>query len=236
MRRYIKYKYFNLCNKYNLTNAQKKEIYRIIKRILFHKEFQRRFEDDFMHHGNTSLSEHILEDTIVTYKLSKKKSNINLDLALKISMMHDLYTLPWQNTMIKKNKFIHKHGFTHPIEAAINSLNWFKKEFDDEEKAKILIDGIVHHMYPLPVTSLNNLETNDLELNNYELLKNISDKNKELLIKSTNRNRIKGVSISKSKYSEGKIMSKADKKVSINQFSNIDDYLALVTGKNNSII
>lgn len=55
--------------------------------------------DEYYHHDKITLGEHILEDTIVTYLLSKKhKKNpkYNTNVASKIAMMHDLnmYPLP----------------------------------------------------------------------------------------------------------------------------------------------
>lgn len=228
----------NIFNKYRLTKIEQKEIYDIIKDIFLHKEFQKRLTDDFPHHGSTTLGEHILEDTIVTYILSKKKKykDVNLEYALKIAMMHDLYTIPWQNRGIKKNSFFHKHGFAHPIEAVINSINWFEDEFKDETKSRILIDSIVHHMYPFPVMSYYDNKKNELELLNNNLINNISKMNKKILIESTNRNRIGKVSLTRCKYKEGKLMSKADKISSIKQIRNISDAIALLTGKNKSLI
>ncbi len=44
---------------------------------------------------------HILEDTVTTYLLYKRKikdkESFNLPLALRIAMLHDLYTESWQN-------------------------------------------------------------------------------------------------------------------------------------------
>ena len=53
-------------------------------------------------------------------------------------MMHDLYTIPWQNNNnIKKSKLVLRHGFAHPLEAAINSMVWFKKEFNNAMAEKV---------------------------------------------------------------------------------------------------
>lgn len=150
-------------------------------------------------------------------------------------MMHDLYTRPWQNSGIKK-QFFHKHGFVHPIEAVINSSIWFKEEFDDPEKNKILVDGIVHHMFPLPVTSYQDYEENILELYNYDLSKQVRPDIKNLLIESSNRSKIGQVSFTRSKYLEGRIMSHADKIISTDNLENKDSTLALVTGKNKSLL
>ena len=89
---------FNLMKKYKLANKEIEEILKIINSIYLHEEFQRRMTSEFLHHDKITLGEHIIEDTIVTYLLSKKHidtPDFNLDIALKTSMLHDLYTLPW---------------------------------------------------------------------------------------------------------------------------------------------
>ena len=45
----------NLFDKYDLLETERIEIYNIIKNIFLHKEFQRRFNNDFLQHGNTTL-------------------------------------------------------------------------------------------------------------------------------------------------------------------------------------
>ena len=227
-----------LFDKYDLHEVERLEIYEIIKNIYLHDEFQRRCTKEFLHHGNTTLGEHILEDTIVTYLLlaNDKGKSANLELALKISMMHDLYTEPWQNSEIKKKSFFHLHGFTHPIESVINCLTWFKDEFKDDYKAEILIDGIIHHMYPLPVLSFKNIKQNEQELLNFKLLKNISRKHKKMIEESTSRYKIGELSISRCKYFEGRVMARADKIASAKQLDCINDATALVTGKNKRLV
>lgn len=228
----------NLFDKYDLLETERIEIYNIIKNIFLHKEFQRRFNNDFLHHGNTTLGEHILEDTIITYLLlsNEKGKGIDTELALKISMMHDLYTNPWQNSKVKKKSIYHLHGFSHPLEAAINSICWFKEEFKDDYKARILIDGIIHHMYPLPVLSYKESNDNELELNNYKLLKKISKKHKNMIFESSNRNKMGKLSLSPSYYIEGRIMARADKIASVKQLDCVCDATALVTGKNKKLV
>ena len=209
----------------------------MIKNIFLHDEFQRRCTNEFLHHGNTTLGEHLLEDTIITYLLlsTEKEKSIDMELALKISMMHDLYTIPWQNSGIKKSSVTHLHGFSHPLEAAINSISWFKDEFKDDYKAKVLIDGIIHHMYPLPVLSMTDNKKNELELNNNKLYKRLSKKHKQMIIDSSNRSKIGKVSLSRSMYLEGRVMARADKIASTKQFDCATDVTALVTGKNKKL-
>ena len=225
-------------NKYYIKTTDRMIIYGIIKDIYNHEEFKKRLTDDFLHHGNTTLGEHILEDTIITYLLLKRRRDkrINMEYALKIAMMHDLYTLSWQNNSKNTKFFFNKHGFVHPIEAAINSMVWFPDEFNEEKKARILIDGIVHHMFPFPVRAISTYKDNNLEINNYNFIKYISKRNLIILKKSSNRKKIKQISITKSIYLEGNIMSKADKISTIKQLDCIGDCIALVTGKNKRLI
>ena len=225
-----------IVNKYNLSNEEKQEFINIINSIFKHEEFQRRMTDEFLHHSNITLGEHILEDAILTFKMCKKRSNVNVELAVKIAMMHDLYTNPWQNNKKNKvNKFCNKHGFRHPIEAVINANAWFPELFKNEEESKIIIDGILHHMYPLPVRTFIDSDINKMELKNFDLISELSDQNKKILIESLSRKKIKNYSVSKSKYKEGRIMSKADKKVSRGQIKNISSLTSLVTGHNKSL-
>ena len=210
----------------------------IIKKVWYiieHPEYQKRLGSDFYHHGNMTLGQHIIDDMILVYKYSKKK-DANLDLALKIALFHDLYTMPWQNNILSKNKkFTHKHGFTHPIEAVINAYTWFSDDFKNREEAKILIDGIIHHMYPFPVAILDNKMTNNLELNNFSLLKKIPEDVQDIIFDSCNRNKFLHLSWGSPKYLEGKLLSKADFMGSFGEFKNLNGFIALITGKNSSI-
>lgn len=231
----------SIFNYYKITEKQQKEIIDIIMPIFSHEEFQIRMTNRFLHHGRTTLGEHILSVVAVTYKMSKKYmrknkgKSFNLDCALKIAMMHDLYTVPWQNSKIKKSSTFYKHGFSHPIEAVINSCNWFNDDFKDPEKSKIIIDGIVHHMYPLPVLSFKESGENCLELFNYELINNMTKENLKLLKDSSNRSKHGKVSFSKCKYKEGQVMASADKMASVKQIRTISDATALITGNNKSL-
>ena len=225
---------------YDLNDKEIKEICAIIKHIYEHKEFQKRLTKDFLHHGEKTLGMHILEDTIKTYKLAqkylKKDKNFRLDLAIKIAMFHDLYTMPWQNNEFAKyNKFRNKHGFRHPVEAAINAYTWFCDDFKDILDAKIIIDGIIHHMYPLPAIVIDNKIVNSRELNNFKLFKKMPENMQDLIFTSTARCKFLNLSWCKSKYLEGKIMARADKIASLKQFNNIYSVMALVTGKNKSL-
>lgn len=231
-----------LLNKYSFSKDEKKEFLDIVKPIYLHDEFQRRMTSEFLHHSNITLSEHILEDTVKTYLLSKRyvektgDKNYCMDIALRIAMLHDLYTLPWQNNPENKSsKFFNKHGFRHPIEAVINAINWYPELFCNDEDSKMIIDGIVHHMYPLPVACFKDYDFNKLELKNYDLIDNLSDIHKNLLIWSSNRGKTGSISICRSKYKEGRIMTQADRYVSMRQIKNISSATALLTGKNKKL-
>lgn len=228
-----------LMDNYNLNNLEKNEIIEIIYPIIVHPEFQKRLTKEFMHHGEITLGEHIIKDTIKTYLLCKKynkkrKNKVNIELALKISMLHDLYTSPWQNSK-ERTKFFHKHGFRHPIEAVINAAFWFPEYFKNKKDTEIIIDGIIHHMYPLPVTSIKSDEINKIELHNLDIFLKLDKDIRENILKSIKRKRIYGISFSRSLYKEGRIMSKADKKVALSEIKNFSSAKALLTGKNKKI-
>lgn len=226
----------SIIKRFNLSKNDANEFISIVTNIYFHDEFQKRMSDEFLHHGDITLGEHILEDALFTYKSTKKKMKRNnlldLELAVKIAMMHDLYEEPWQNRHHKVSNFFHLHGFRHPIEASINAAYWFKDEFRDIERARKIIDGIVHHMYPLPVNRVKNFDTNYLELRNFEKLGYIDDYIKDLIIESSNKHKIGGISFIRSKYKEGRIMSNSDKRSAISNLSSLSDATALITGKN----
>ncbi len=228
------YYYFN---QYNLSDIEKEELATLIYPIFIHPEFQKRMTREYMHHGTITLGEHIIKDTITTYILCRKKSKkriINLDLALKISMLHDLYTFPWQNSQ-EKTSFFHKHGFRHPVEACINATYWFPEYFKDVKSAEIIIDGIMHHMFPLPVSSVKNNELDKMELNNFDNFTKLDKDIQYIIIKSMKRKRFAKISFSRSLYYEGRIMSKADKKVALSEIKNFSSAKALLTGKNKKI-
>ena len=225
----------NIFNKYGLNSDEKHELLEIIYPIFMHPEFQKRLGKYFLHHSDITLGEHILEDAVVTYKLSKKylkkHPEYRISLALKIAMFHDLYTNPWQNSDLKIKGFFNKHGFRHPIEAIINAINWFPELFIDDFESEIIIDGVLHHMYPLPVRVLNGKEY----LANQDLFNCLDEKYKKMILESLKHHKIGIISFSRSKYIEGRIMSKADKKVAFKEIKNFSSAKALITGKNKSL-
>ena len=220
----------------NFTLKEQEEFLNITEKIIMHEEFEKRCTEEYYHHGNTTLGEHIIKDTILTYrmikiyKLKHPLKKINLEDALLISLFHDLYTNSWQNNAEKKSIIkAENHGFIHPVEAVINSYTWFPEYFKNKERREKLIDGILHHMYPFPVKKI----TTDTIINNQNIKK---FKHYKFLIENTYNKTNIHYNIKKSKSIEGRIMSKADKKSAIKELKNIESFLALITGKNNSII
>lgn len=229
---------FTLLDKYGLKQNEKEKLLSIIKPIFEHDEFQRRLTSEFYHHDQITLGEHILEVTILTYLLAKKDKKADLEYALNIAMLHDLYCQPWQNNPNSKSrKFYYGHGYRHPIESVINSSIWFPDIFKEGKKTKIITDGIVHHMYPLPVMRFKENEINMHELKNFKYTKKMNQLVKESLIESSNRSATRNLSITPSQYIEGVIVSNADKIVTLGNFkgSNINGIVSLITKKNKNL-
>lgn len=234
-------KMYEIMSDYGLNKEEQEEMLSLVIDIFKHHEFQKRMSNQFLHHSDITLGYHILQDTTVTYILCKKKQKkgvkVNIKLALYISMMHDLYTVPWQNNKNSKSKkFKNKHGFRHPVESVINSLTWYEDIFDGCVDKYDLIDGIVHHMYPLPVSSFQDSNINILELKNFDLVNNIKEDYLEVLTKTSNRAKIWCYSFALPTSIEGRIVAKADKIVSIDNLKNLSSVIALLTGKNKSLI
>lgn len=227
---------YSIFDKHGLSDEEKDELYYIIKKIVAHPEFIERMTDKYLHHSDVTLGEHIIDDACITYQLCQKRKKINVSVAVKIAMFHDLYTIPWQNNKnAKVTKFHNKHGFRHPIEAVINAYNWYPELFPNNLETKKIIDGIIHHMFPLPVTKVKSLKRNKNELKNFDEVENLPDYIKEAIIESTSRGGLINFSLSRSKYIEGRILSKADKKVSRKEIKNVSSAKALITGKNKKI-
>lgn len=236
---YEKYKFF--CAQYKLTGYNIKKLWSIIRPICYHKEFIKRMKDPFWHHDCKTIGEHIICDAIVTYKLItrlKKKGSkfnfINLNVAIYIAMFHDLYEEPWQNNLkSKEKKFKNLHGFAHPLEACVNAITWFPQIFTNEHDTLMIIDGIIHHMFPLPVRAIDGTP---LELNNQEKYDALPENFKKIMTASTLIGKVGSFSLRKSFYIEGRLMSKADKIVAMRKdLHSLEGYLALVTGKNKKL-
>lgn len=206
-------KIITICEKYKLTAEDGKVIWEIIAPIYIHVEFQKRLTAPYYHHNKITIGEHILGDTILTYKIAKKKklSNEKLKRSLIIAMFHDLYVKPWMERN-PKNHLIDYHAFTHPLEAVVNALKWFPEYFQNEEDALIIIDGIIHHMFPLPVRAYSPLKW---EIHNQKIFDELQDKDKALIALALKNHIGKKLTWRRSLYIEGRIVAKADKKNTI---------------------
>ena len=226
-----------LFNKLQFSNEDKESFWEIVNPIINHEEYKKRLDAaTFPHHDNISLGTHMISDAIVTYWLAKrrliKNKNIDLKTAVVIAMFHDLYERPWQNSHIVKNRTINRHGFTHPIEAVINAATWFPNYFNNTKTSEIIIDGIMHHMYPFPVRSITK-DFEDTEINNLNKITNLDNDILDILIKSSLRHKIGDISLAKSKYIEGRVLSKADKFITFkNDLKSFNSIKACLTGNN----
>ena len=128
--------------------------------------------------------------------------------------------------------FCNKHGFTHPLEGAVNAYVWYPKYFQNKAEAEIIIDGVIHHMYPFPVRALDNT---DAELNNKEKYEELDWYTKKLITTSSCRSKIGHISICPSKYKVGRIMSDSDKIVSWFKDSRFHGLISCVTGENSNL-
>lgn len=218
---------------YGFTLPEQEDFTKIVRPIISHPEFEKRCTDNFPHHGNTTLGEHILKDAMITYRLANiyKSKHPNVDIstetAVVIALFHDLYTNPWQN-VDNDNPLYEKHGFMHPIEAVINAYEWYPEYFKDKEVSKKIIDGVLHHMYPFPVRKINDeIEINEKKITDFKFY--------DILVHSTKSKR-ENLCFKKATFIEGKLVSKADKLVTVKEIKNISSLVALVTAKNKSII
>ncbi len=229
-------KYKQIAKHYKLSSYDTRKLWNIIKSICYHQEFIKRCYAPYFHHETITLGEHILRDTVVTYQIAKKlreqrdyKKAIKLETAIYIAMFHDLYEQPWQNIKIKK-KLHNKHGFVHPIEAIINAITWFPEYFKDKTNALIIIDGVIHHMYPFPVRTMDGY---DLDLNNQEKFDKLPKKYQKMIEASANVGRIRHYSIRRSFFLEGRILSRADKIVALKkELNGVNGIITLVWGYN----
>lgn len=220
-------------DRYKFTEEDKERFLDIISPIICHKEFIKRMDNRlYPHHGPTSLGEHIISDAAVAFKLTENKEYIDQELAVIIALFHDLYEKPWQNAGIIKNSFFNKHGFTHPIEAAVNAATWYSDYFKETKRAEIIIDGIIHHMFPFPVRALNG---SNAELNNDKKFNELPPKIRNMIILSSLRNRIGKISLARSKYYEGRVVARSDKMVAFSKDFTISGSIACVTGVNKKL-
>lgn len=225
-----------IMDKYEIDNDDRLFIWQNIEPIFNHPEFQKRMNVyEFAHHDMISVGYHIISDAVYTFKICKKKqiSKDKTKTALLIAMFHDLYEYPWQNSKRIKKKFINSHALVHPIEAAINAYIWFPQYFENINQAKIILDGIIHHMYPWPVRAIDD---SPIHLNNENKYLALNPQIKELIIKSSLRYKLGHISFGKCQYLEGKIMCKADKIISLIKDISFNGLKTCVTGKNQNLI
>lgn len=209
--KYLRFK--EVCNRYRLKEKDMRFLWKNVKTIFCHEEFQKRMQDPFWHHQDVTIGEHILGDTILAYKVckSKNKDDNFIRRTLYISMFHDLYVQSWM-IYHKKEYFINSHAFSHPIEAIINAITWFPQCFADLEDAKIIIDGVLHHMYPCPVRAFTSLKW---EIFNAALYEKLDDKYKTIITCSLAPCLFKNMALRKSFYLEGRILSHVDKVITM---------------------
>lgn len=118
------------------------EWYEIVEPILSHKEFQKRKE--FLHHGEISVYDHVINVSMVNYKWAKKLG-LDYKSAAIAGLLHDFYETPW--TMdTEHHPFFQKHGFTHARSALNNSRKYFGKFMN-----KTVENSILRHMFPLNI-------------------------------------------------------------------------------------
>lgn len=156
----MRYKYRCIDNKEILdifkNDQYYKDWYRIVRKILKNKEFQKRRL--FTHHENESLWTHSIKVSFNSYKYALKHKINERNCAIA-GLLHDFYTRAWQDSIEleqledkyrdrfinnKKEKLLEMHGFTHPYEALENSRKYFKKYLN-----KNIENAIVTHMFPL---------------------------------------------------------------------------------------
>ena len=119
-----------------------KEFYKIVRKVLYNKEFKRR--KLFTHHGNISVYDHSLRVAYLSYKISKKLKLDYKNAAIG-GILHDMYYEPWQDKPSIK-PFYKKHGFVHANQALNNSKKLFPEFINDNT-----IDIISKHMFPLNI-------------------------------------------------------------------------------------
>ena len=164
----MRYKYRSVDNidilKIYMNDPYYKSWYRIVRKILKNKEFQKRRL--FVHHENESLWTHSIKVSFNSYKLAIKLG-VNAYNCAIAGLLHDFYTRAWQDnielTLLddkyrdrfinpKKEKLFEKHGFSHPKEALYNSRLYFKKYMN-----KNIENAIVTHMFPLSLFTNNKM-------------------------------------------------------------------------------
>lgn len=119
-----------------------KEFTKIVRKILYSKEFKRR--RSFTHHGNITVYDHSVRVAYLSYRISKKL-RLDYETASIGGILHDMYYEPWQEKAPIK-PFYKKHGFTHSKQALNNSKKLFPELINKKTE-----DIIVKHMFPLNI-------------------------------------------------------------------------------------
>lgn len=115
----------------------------IVTPILENPEFYKRKK--WQHHEHSSLYEHSLAVSYLTYKICKKRGWNYKDGAIA-GLLHDFYNKPWQENLDEKKPFFKQHGFVHAGEALANSRKYFPQYMN-----KRIENSIVRHMFPLNI-------------------------------------------------------------------------------------
>ncbi len=113
----------------------------IVYPIINSSEFKRK--KDWIHHENTTLGEHLLIVSYMSYLICKKRKLNYRDAAIG-GLLHDFYSRPWQEHLFEKKPLLKSHGFVHAREAMENAYKFFP-EIMNERIANI----IERHMFPL---------------------------------------------------------------------------------------
>jgi uncharacterized protein len=118
------------------------EYYDIVKDVLENEEFLKR--KNFKHHGITTVYDHSLAVSMVSYKIAKK-FKFDYKVAAIAGLLHDFYDKPWQE--VKDTRpFFKKHGFAHAGEALVNARVYFPELLNLKTE-----DSICRHMFPLNI-------------------------------------------------------------------------------------
>lgn len=118
------------------------EWYSFVRPIIEDSEFIRR--KTFRHHGEKSVYDHSVQVSKYAYRMAKF-FNKDARSASIAGLLHDFYTTPWQDVVIKQP--IYKmHAFTHAKDALTNSQKHFKKYINPK-----IENAILRHMFPLNI-------------------------------------------------------------------------------------
>lgn len=101
--------------------------------------------DNYIQHGDTTTLKHCILVSYSSYKMAKKLK-LNYKAVAKAALLHDFFLYDWHKNKIG-NKFLEKHGYTHPRVALENA----KKYFDLTEMEE---DIILKHMWPLTLRQI----------------------------------------------------------------------------------